>query len=380
MAAPRPRDAALLTAIRQRLDGADPVALTNFAWFAARTGRIEAALDAARRAAALPGAPRAAWRALERLAIGRADGLVLATAATEPVSRTEFLASPLAAAVAAHRQEAHAVAEACYHAAVSDPALAAAAWNGVAVLHEQRDERTAADDAWQRALEQPQAAAVHNRALALLRRGDAQGGREVLGRHAELVGTSAPLLFLLGYTALLAGDASLARLSIERALVLEPDLARAQFTLGLVHERLGRPAEALAATRRGLLMSPWYLPQVWLLEPHPGGTLTELAATDDPSAEGSEAEAVLLTLGRSLLEAGHLGESLAVFDQVLLRHPAHTSALFHRGVVLAKLRRYNEALEDWHIVEQADPAHDLAAASRRHAESARRLADLFTTR
>jgi tetratricopeptide (TPR) repeat protein len=378
MSAPRPRDAALLTAIRQRLDGADPVALTNFAWFAARTGRIEAALDAARRAAALPGAPRAAWRALERLAIGRSDGLILATGATEQLARTEYLASPLAAAVAAHRQEAHAVAEACYHAASTDAALAGAAWNGLAVLHEQRDERAAADEAWQRSLGEPRVAAVHNRALAWLRRGDAHTGRELLGRHADLVGGSAPLLFLLGYTALLAGDAPLARLSIERALALEPDLARAQFTLGLVHERLGRPEEALAATRRGLLMSPWYLPQVWLLEPHPGGPLTELAATEDPTTEGGEADAVLLTLGRSLLEAGHLGESLAVFDQVLLRHPAHTSALFHRGVVLAKLRRYQEALDDWHLVEQADPAKDLAAATRRHADSARRLANLFS--
>jgi tetratricopeptide (TPR) repeat protein len=125
-------------------------------------------------------------------------------------------------------------------------------------------------------------------------------------------------------------------------------------------------------------MSPWYLPQVWLLEPHPDGVLTELAAIEGSTAEGSEADAVLLTLGRSLLEAGHLGESLAVFDQVLLRHPAHTSALFHRGVVLAKLRRYHEALEDWQQVDQADPAHDLAAASRRHADSARRLASLFS--
>jgi tetratricopeptide (TPR) repeat protein len=326
----------------------------------------------------LPGAPRAAWRALERLAIGRTDGLVLATADTTPTTRPEFNASPLAAAVAAHRQEAHAVAEACYHAAVSDPHLAAVAWNGLAVLHGQRDERTAADEAWARALLEPRAAAVHNRALAWLRRGESQAGREILGVHAELVGGSAPLLFLLGYTALLGGDASLARLSIERALTLEPDLARAQFTLGLVHERLGRPADALAATRRGLLMSPWYLPQVWLLEPHPGGALTELAVVEGSTVEGNEADAVLLTLGRSLLEAGHLGESLAVFDQVLLRHPAHTSALFHRGVVLAKLRRYHEALEDWQQVEQADPAHDLAAASRRHAESARQLASLFS--
>lgn len=372
MAAPRPRDSALLAALERRLDGADPGVLTNLAWLGARWGHPVVAQQYARRAAALPGAPRAAWRALERLAIGRTDGLVLAGAATGAPG--EAAGSPLAAAVAAHRQLAHAVAEACYHAALTRPDLAPAAWNGLAVLHHQRGEHDAAEAAWARALEVPRVAAVHNRAVAHLRRGDLAAARAMLGAHDALASRSAPLLFLTGYAALLDGDPSLARLSVEQALVLDPDLARAHFTLGLVHERLGRPADALAATRRALLMSPWYLPQVWLLESHPEEPPTELPITE---ADVDPGDQVLLALGRSLLEAGHLGEALAVFDQVLLRHASHTAALFHRGVVLAKLRRYHEALEDWSRVHEAEPGSELARASHRHADSARRLAELF---
>jgi tetratricopeptide (TPR) repeat protein len=376
MVAPAPRDGATLNALRQRIDNSDPVALTNYAWLAARSGRIADALEAARRAASLPAAPRAAWRALERLAIGRSDGLLVATAGAETDENTSH-ASPLAAAIAAHRQAAHAVAEVCYHAATADPHSSSAAWNGLGVLHEQRGETGAADDAWRRSLTEPRVASIHNRALAWLRRDDPRAGRELLGLHAELVASSAPLLFLLGYLALLEDDASLARVSIERALAIDPELARAQFTLGLVHERLGRSGDALVATRRGLLLSPWYLPQVWLLESQPGVTLVEIPAAPLGGEPGDEVEQVLLTLGRSLLETGHLGEALAVFDQVLLRHPVHTAALFHRGVVLAKLRRYHEALEDWETVVAHDADGDLAEVTRRHAESARKLAHLF---
>jgi tetratricopeptide (TPR) repeat protein len=381
MAAPRLRDPAVVAALSRRIDPADSVALTNFAWLVARAGHLEAGLRAARRAASLEGAPRASWRALERLAIGRTDGLVLATVSQTPVTADgEDHASRLAAAIAAHRRAALAVAEACYHAALADPTQAASASNGLAVLHEQRGELEAADAAWQQAMEVPAIATIHNRALAWLRRGDRPRGRELLATHWSLVTTAAPLLFLEGYAALLDGDLASAREATEAALDLDPDLARAQFTLGLIYERLDRHADALAAIRRALLMSPWYLPQVWLLHPGTDAPVTELAAGEDHVGETTTSEDVLLSLGRSLLEAGHLGEALAVFDQVLLRRPAHTRALFHRGVVLAKLRRYAEALEDWQVVQEHDEGGTLASASARHAVSARRLADLFSDR
>lgn len=376
MAVPPVGDTEFFAALRQRVRATDPVALTNFAWCAGRHGALALAQEALRAAVALPGAPRAAWHDLERLALGRTDDLLLATSINGPQSPGAREASPLVAAIAAHRHASHSVAEACYHAAAAEAALAPLAWNGLAVLHEQRGERSAADAAWQHALSAPTTAAIHNRALAWLRRGDVGRGRTLLAEYDRRVAESAPLLFLVGYAALLDQDPAMARLSIEAALVRDPGLARGQFALGIAAERLGQSGEALQAVRRGLMMSPWFVPLVWLLDDGQG-TVWELPDASRSAVTMIARDDVLLVLGRSLLEAGHLGEALGVFDQVLLHDEGHTGALFHRGVVLAKLRRYDEALGDWTQVMAAETDSAVTAAARRHAASAERLAQLF---
>ncbi len=363
---------ALVAALGRRLDPDDPMAQLGLAWFAARRGARQAALAAARRAVAHPGAPHAAWRTLERLAAGQSDDLLLPSPTDPARSTVAAAATPLAAGVAAHRQGAPAVAEACYQAAVADPRLAAAAWNGLAVLHEQRGEPAAADAAWAHLALDDDPVARHNRALAWWRRGDRARARACLASPPP---ETAALCHLAGWLDAEAGALDAARAALGAALAREPDLARAHFALGLVAERQGDRAGALAATRRALLLSPWFQPAVWLLAPGPG-RVAELAA-EDPAVGGGDAGAGLLRLGRALLEEDHVAEALAMFDQALLLAPDAPAALFHRGVVLAKLRRYAEALADWDVVERVDPAGPLGAMSRRHARSARELASLF---
>lgn len=379
MAQPRSRAAATVVLARA-LEAADAVTLTNLAWFAARGGDLAAAQAAVRRAVARPDAPPSAAMALEALVAGRSDQLHLVDPGEAPAAGTAPGAgSPLAAGQHAHQHASHAVAEACYRAALLHPETAAEAWNGLAVLHEQRDERWAADEAWDRALANapPPATALHNRALAWMRRGDTPRARAFLATHRDRLPADPALLTLAALAAMAEQDHAAAAPLLLEALALDPDLARAQFTLGLVHERLGRHAEALDATRRGLLLSPWYVPHVWLLGSGDARARIELPASPASRDAAVATDDVLLALGRSLLETGHLGEALAVFDQVLLRHPSHTAALFHRGVVLAKLRRYPEALEDWERVGHTDPDGPLGAMSRRHAQGARQLASLF---
>lgn len=376
MTAVRPHDGAVVAALARRLGAADPATLGNLAWFAGRRGLHPAALEAARRAVAMPHAPPAAWRTLERLAGGRSDGLMLALT-NDPQRAAPGAGHPLAAAVMAHRQASLAVAEACYRAALADPKTAIAAWNGLAVLHEQRGERAAADDAWDRCLEVNDHPSVHNRALSWLRRGESARARSLLAGWIGRATPPAALLYLAGLASLEDDDAGIAAPFLQAAITADPDLARAHFTLGLAWERLGEHGRALGAIRHALLLSPWYVPQVWLLELEPGRALVELPAeAGERDALGSTDE-VLLILGRSLLEMTHLGEAMAVFDQVLARQPTQTAALFHRGVVLAKLRRYAEALEDWEAVGRVDPDGPLGEISRRHARSARQLAALF---
>jgi tetratricopeptide (TPR) repeat protein len=245
------------------------------------------------------------------------------------------------------------------------------------VLHEQRVERAAADDAWEHCLEANDHPSVHNRALSWLRRGESARARSLLAGWIGRGTPPAALLYLAGLASLGDDDAGIAAPFLQAAITADPDLARAHFTLGLAWERLGEHGRALGAIRHALLLSPWYVPQVWLLELEPGRAPIELPAeTGERDSLGSTDE-VLLILGRSLLEMTHLGEAMAVFDQVLARQPTQTAALFHRGVVLAKLRRYNEALEDWEAVGRVDPDGPLGEMSRRHARSARQLASLF---
>src|ERR1019366_6312439 len=109
---------------------------------------------------------------------------------------------------------------------------------------------------------------------------------------------------------------------------IDPDSARAQFTLGLACERLGLHADALVAIRRALLLSPWYQPQVWLLERGGDTVPVELPVDDGESSNAAHTDDVLLSVGRSLLQMAQFGEALAVFDQVLVHQPSQTAALF----------------------------------------------------
>lgn len=378
MAGAGSRDMLTVAALGRRLGQADATTLSNFAWFAARRGHHRIALEAARAAVAMPDPPRAAWRALERLAAGRTDGMLLAAAGHD---KGDLIppGNPLTTAIVAHRHMELAVAEACYRAALDRTSLAPAAWNGLAVLHEQRRERTAADNAWAHAIAAGSVAGIHNHALAMLQRGFAHRARSALTRWLGRPDTPASLQFLAGYAALIDQDPAAAMSLLTAAVGIDPDSARAQFTLGLACERLGLHADALVAIRRALLLSPWYQPQVWLLERGDDTAPVELPVDDGESSNAAHTDDVLLSVGRSLLQMAQFGEALAVFDQVLVHQPSQTAALFHRGVALAKLRRYGEALEDWEVVGRTDPESELGEASRRHARSARQLAALFST-
>lgn len=358
-------DRSMAAALRRRIDPRDPVALHNHAWLALQCDDRDLARASLAAAVHLPNAPFVTHRAVAALSAGRDDAVLLADASVAP-THSGHPAHPYNAGAAAHRGGDIVVAEVCYRAAVQDGDHVAAAWNGLAVLHEQRCERQAADDAWTEAGNDP--LAIHNRALALIRRGAVRQARVLLAAHDDHHGV---LASLAGYAALLDQDAAGALATLVSVVEATPDSARAHFTLGLACERLKRTQDALHAIRHALLLSPWYCPQVWLLgrDGHP--------PIEIPAEQAASTDDALLSLGRALLQNGDFGEALAVFDQVLVRDPAQPAALFHRGVVLAKLRRYGEALDDWETVERAAPASEVAEVSRRHARTARQLATLF---
>lgn len=367
--------AALVSSLARRLDPDDPEQQAGLAWFAARRGDRATAMAAARRAVGHPDAPQAARRTIELLAADRDEGFLLPHPQPTPSVGHHSGTSPLAAAVAAHREGAPAVAEACYQAAAAVPDLAAAALNGMAVLHAQRGESDAADAIWGRLDLVRDPLSRHNAILAWWLRGDRLRAVALLESPPP---DTAALHHLAGWLHADSGDLRAAHEALLSALAIEPDMARAQFALGVVAERQGDQSAALEATRRALLLSPWFQPLVWLVSPKPG-EVVELPA-DGANGQGTTGGIALLRLGRALLEHGNVAEALAMFDQALLQNPAAPAALFHRGVVLAKLRRYAEALADWDAVGRADPEGPLGSMSRLHARSARELSALFSGR
>ncbi len=85
----------------------------------------------------------------------------------------------------------------------------------------------------------------------------------------------------------------------------------------------------------------------------------------------------LLLLGRALLDDGRADEALEALDRLLKFDPENEAALFHRGVALARARRYADAVRAWERVVQVDAAGPFAQAARTHARSARDLAHIF---
>lgn len=85
----------------------------------------------------------------------------------------------------------------------------------------------------------------------------------------------------------------------------------------------------------------------------------------------------LLLLARALLDDSRPERALEAIDRVLKFAPDNDGALFHRGVALARVRRYGEAVRAWERVVQVEPSGPYAQAARTHARSARDLAHIF---
>ncbi|HTS89980.1 MAG TPA: tetratricopeptide repeat protein [Gemmatimonadales bacterium] len=137
-----------------------------------------------------------------------------------------------------------------------------------------------------------------------------------------------------------------ARVAYQRALDLLPTYMEAALAMGDLLRRTESPQAAVDCLVEVLLLEPWDL------------------------------EALLL-LARALLEDSRPEQALEAVDLVLKFVPDHDGALFHRGVALARVRRYGEAVQAWERVVQVEPTGPFAQAARTHARSARDLAHIF---
>src|SRR5206468_11945659 len=108
----------------------------------------------------------------------------------------------------------------------------------------------------------------------------------------------------------------------------------------------------------------------------PRPTVVRLAAM---FGRGPYALLALLLLGRTLPGGKRDAQALEAFQRALKFDPDQVEALFQLGVALARLHRYDEAVQAWGKVTRIDPASAFAQAARAHARTAVDLQHIFAS-
>ncbi len=219
-------------------------------------------------------------------------------------------------------------------------------------------------------------------AEARLAAGDPAKSLEALRLARQRAPHRADILKLEGDIAADMGDVEAARESYEDALLLNPRFAQVHFNLGRSYEADEDWKMAERCYRAALEALPTFveaalaLARVYRITGHPRTAVNLLAdvLANDPSDLGA-----LLALGHSLLDDGRLEASLQTFRRILAYDICHVGAQFFTGVVLARLHRYGEAIEQWEQVVSIAPDGPFAREARNHARSARDLQHIFRT-
>ncbi|MGH9258728.1 MAG: tetratricopeptide repeat protein, partial [Acidimicrobiales bacterium] len=166
------------------------------------------------------------------------------------------------------------------------------------------------------------------------------------------------------------------------ALELDPGFVQAWLDLGRVHEARDERVEAEAAYERALETLPTFHEAVLALADllrrtgRPRRAILRLADLLEQDPYDLEA---LELLGRTLLEDKRDQAALEAFHRVLKFDPAHVGALFHAGLALARLRRYDEAVQAWERVTRVDPGGPFAQQARAQARTALDLRHIFAS-
>ena len=212
--------------------------------------------------------------------------------------------------------------------------------------------------------------------------GDAAAALTALQQAQSRAPARADLHKLQGDVLVKVGDRGGALAAYRAALELDQGFVAVWVELGRIHEQREEWAEAQRAYERALDELPTFHEAAMAiadLQRRMGRLAPAIArlATlleDDPF----DLDALIL-LGRALLEDKRPQAALEAFQRVLKFDPEHVAALFHEGVVLARLRRYREAVHVWELVTRLDPSGSFAQRARMHARTAIDLQHIFTS-
>lgn len=211
---------------------------------------------------------------------------------------------------------------------------------------------------------------------------DPAGALQVLTQAREQAPQRPELLKLEGDVAVAMGDLEQAEAAYRGALELDPRFVQVHVALGALYERREDPDAAEAAYRGALGVLPTFSDAALALaglhrrrgQPRAAvNLLVDVLAADPADVDALQA------LGQALLDDGRLDDGGAAFDRLLAHDARHIAGLFFSGVVLARQKRYNEAIRRWDHVITLDPSGPYAQRARRHARTALDLRRIFQT-
>jgi len=218
------------------------------------------------------------------------------------------------------------------------------------------------------------------RARARRQAGELAGARADAEMAARRRPGDADLLVLLGMIDRQLGDREAARRGYRAALQLDDTLIQAWYEAGALEEEAGNLGAARACYLRTVDLLPTHheatMALAWVFRRQRDPEAAVHLLVDYLLAEPTAVEAMVL-LGQVLLDTRRPDHAEHAFRRALHFDREHLAGLFHLGVACARQRRYEEAVAVWERVVVLAPTGPLAAQARRHARSARDLAQIF---
>jgi len=190
------------------------------------------------------------------------------------------------------------------------------------------------------------ALAHHNLAMSIADRDDPR-----VRRHLEEAIRRSPHFVLahlnLGLWFIQHGQVEAGLAECEQARRLEPDWAQTYYWLARAYGRLGRRAEAAAASARAVTLDPdnrMYLKQAAYDAQAAGDFVGSLAFTGRLKALGVADPETLFLEGFARQKTGDLPGAVAAYRAYLLLDPRHAQVLFNLAHALMTLGQYPEAV------------------------------------
>jgi tetratricopeptide (TPR) repeat protein len=205
---------------------------------------------------------------------------------------------------------------------------------------------------------------------------------DAAGRHREaarLLGDAPARLNNIGNNLTHQGRARDALPYLERAVALDPQVAKTRYNLAGCFLQLGRGADAIPHYEAAVRLNPT------LVEAH-NNLAVVLAETGRPADALPHHREVLrlrpdypdahFNLGNTLNTLGHAAEAAAAYAEEIRRHPAHAKALYRLGTLALRDRRADAARQHFAAALRAQPDFRAPFSDVAHAHlRAGRLAD-----